>query len=122
MGRSTHHAYLQRGMHDSYSDVDYQLRSQSSHVDRFTPTASPEEMHEIDMQDVYERRQQRFSGLFPSASRTSSPAYPARLPTNSTLLTPLPGYEHTGDLDVYASYNVYGDNRPGSYDEKRRSG
>lgn len=129
MGRSTHHAYLQRGMHDSYSDVDYQLRSQSSHLDRFTPTASPEEMHEIDMQDVYERRQQRFSGLFPSTSRTSSPAYTAsnmaRLPTNSTLLTPLPGYEHTTDLDVYASYGVYADNRPGSggsYDEKRRSG
>lgn len=134
MGRSTHHAYLQRGMHDSYPDVDYQLRShpqQSSHVDRFTPTASPEEMHEIDMQDVYERRQQRFSGLFPSASRTGSPAYTAnnmaRLPTNSTLLTPLPGYETGGttDLDVYASYGVYADNRPGSggsYDEKRRSG
>lgn len=148
MGRSTHHAYLQRGMHDSYPDVDYQLRShpqQSSHVERFTPTGSPEEMHEIDMQDVYERRQQRFSGLFPSASRTSSPAYTAthpsnmpsshtamaRLPTNSTLLTPLPGYDHTGattDLDVYA-YGVYGNNRPGSghgsignYDEKRRSG
>ncbi|KAG2343970.1 hypothetical protein BDR05DRAFT_962259 [Suillus weaverae] len=149
MARSTHHAYLQRGMHDSYPDVDYQLHShpqQSSHVERFTPTASPPEMHEIDMQDVYERRQQRFSGLFPSASRTTSPTYTAthqpnmpsshtaisRLPTNSTLLTPLPGYEHMGattDLDVYASYGVYGDNRPGSghgstgsYDEKRRSG
>lgn len=142
MGRSSHHAYLQRGMHDSYGDVDYQLHShsqQGSHVDRFSATASPEEMHEIDMQDVYERRQQRFSGLFPSGSRTSSPAYAAshppsshtamaRLPSNSTLLTPLPGYEHTGattDLDVYASYNVYGNNRPGSngsYDEKRRSG
>jgi hypothetical protein len=122
-------------MHESYPDVDYQLHSQSSHVERFTPTASPEEMHEIDMQDVYERRQQRFSGLFP---RTSSPAYAAshqpnmptgmaRLPTNSTLLTPLPGYEGgTADLDVYGSYGVYGDNRPGSghgsYDEKRRSG
>ncbi|KAG2132799.1 hypothetical protein DEU56DRAFT_739318 [Suillus clintonianus] len=141
MGRSTHHAYLQRGMHDSYPDVDYHLRSQqNSHVDRFTPTASPEDMHEIDMQDVYERRQQRFSGLFPSASRNTSPTYAqpnmpsshaamSRLPTNSTLLTPLPGYEHPGattDLDVYASYGVYGDNRPGSghgsYDEKRRSG
>jgi hypothetical protein len=142
MGRSAHHAYLQRGMQDSYPDVDYQLRShpqQSSHVDRFTATASPEEMHEMDMQDVYERRQQRFSGLFPPASRTSSPAYVsthpsnmptamARLPTNSTLLTPLPGYEHAGattDLDVYG-YGVYGNHRPGSghgsYDEKRRSG
>ncbi|KAG2113056.1 uncharacterized protein F5147DRAFT_571985 [Suillus discolor] len=149
MGRSAHHAYLSRGMHDSYADVDYQLRShpqQGSHVDRFTPTASPEEMHDIDMQDVYERRQQRFSGLFPSASRTSSPTYTAthssnmpsshtamaRLPTNSTLLTPLPGYEHAGattDLNTYASYGVYPDNRPGSghgsigsYEETRRSG
>lgn len=149
MGRSAHHAYLSRGMHDSYADVDYQLRShpqQGSHVDRFTPTASPEEMHDIDMQDVYERRQQRFSGLFPSTSRTSSPTYTAthssnmpsshtamaRLPTNSTLLTPLPGYEHAGattDLNTYASYGVYPDNRPssghgsiGSYDETRRSG
>ncbi|KAG0709313.1 hypothetical protein DFH29DRAFT_793558 [Suillus ampliporus] len=150
MTRSGHHPYLQRGMHDSYPDVDYRLRShpqQSSHVDRFTPpTGSPEDMHEIDMQDVYERRQQRFSGLFPSATRTTSPAYAAahqpnmasshsamhRLPTNSTLLTPLPGYEHTGgtaNLDAYASYGAYGENRPGSvhgsigsYDEKRRSG
>ncbi|KAG1746600.1 uncharacterized protein EDB91DRAFT_1236043 [Suillus paluster] len=125
MARSGHHPYLQRGVHDSYPDVDYRVRShpqQSSHVDRFTPpTGSPEDMHEIDMQEVYERRQQRFSGLIHSATRTSSPAYATthqpnmtsshpvmnRLPTNNTLLTPLTGYEHTGgatNLDVYASY------------------
>lgn len=140
----THHSYLQR--HDSYPELEYRLRSHtqhSAHVDQFTPAGSPEEMPETDMQDVYERRQQRFSGLFPSASRTSSPAYTVinqptmsspqatmnRVPTNNTLL---PSYEHTGgtaDLDAYASYGVYSSNRPGSghggigsYDEKRRGG
>lgn len=143
MARS--HPYLQR--HDSYPEMEYRLRShsqQGAHVDQFTPPGgSPEDMHEVDMQDVYERRQKRFSGLFPSASRTSSPAYTAihqptmnsphlainRIPANNTLL---PGYEHSrgsADLDVYASYGVYGGTRPssgngsvGSYDEKRRSG
>jgi hypothetical protein len=144
MTRSSHHPYLQR--HDSYPEMEYRLRShsQGAHAEQFTPPAgSPEDMHEIDMQDVYERRQQRFSGLFPPASRTSSPAYTTihqptmssphsamnRISSNNTLL---PSYEHTGgtaDLDVYASYGVYGTNRPGSghgsmgsFDGKRRSG
>ncbi|OJA09553.1 hypothetical protein AZE42_01152 [Rhizopogon vesiculosus] len=142
MARSTHHPYLQR--HDSYPEMEYRLRSHSQQGahDQFTPPAgSPEDMHEIDMQDVYERRQQRFSGLFPPASRTSSPSYttihqptmssPHSVMNRVSTNTLLPGYEHTGgsaDLDVYASYGVYGANRPGSghgslgsYDEKRRS-
>jgi len=130
MSRSTHHSYLQR--HDSYPEIDYRMRShsqQSGHVDQFTPpTGSPEDMHDVDLQDVYERRQQRFNGLFSSASRTSSPAYTAihqsttssphsainRMPTTNALLQ---GYEPSSSnagLDVYASYGMYGSTRPGS--------
>jgi hypothetical protein len=140
------------------SDAEYQsyhLRSHldsAHHLERFSQPATPlDDLHdpEAHQRDVYARRQQRFSAFVSPHTRNSRVAHhPSphrhglnvhnvpmnRLPANSTLLTPLPGYEPPAmggipDLDFCGSYDVYNsDDRPGTghgsvggYDHRRRS-
>ncbi|KAF8845075.1 hypothetical protein BDN67DRAFT_893227 [Paxillus ammoniavirescens] len=140
------------------SDAEYQSYHLRSHIDsahhleRFSQPATPlDDLHdpEAHQRDVYARRQQRFSAFVSPHTRNSRVAHhPSphrhglnvhnvpmnRLPANSTLLTPLPGYEPPAmggipDLDFCASYDVYNsDDRPGTghgsvggYDHRRRS-
>ncbi|KAF9218947.1 hypothetical protein BS17DRAFT_718910 [Gyrodon lividus] len=143
---------------ESMSDADYQSYHLRSHLDsaqhpeRFPQLTGPlDDFHdpEAHQRDVYTRRQQRFSAFVSPHMRNSRVAYHTsphrhginiqnvpmnRLPANSTLLTPLPGYEPSPmggipDLDLCGSYDVYNsDSRPGTghgsvggYDDRRRS-
>ncbi|KIJ65616.1 hypothetical protein HYDPIDRAFT_27617 [Hydnomerulius pinastri MD-312] len=154
---SQHHPSHRHLSREALSDADFQSYhvrphlDSAHHPDRFTPpTGSLDDLHDLEahQREVYARRQQRFSAFVSPHARNSgaayhSPSHPPginipnvpmnRLPTNSTLLTPLPGYEPStmngvADLDLYSSYDVYGgDSRPGtghgsvgSFDDRRR--
>ncbi|KAH7927312.1 hypothetical protein BV22DRAFT_1007228 [Leucogyrophana mollusca] len=139
---------------NSLTDADLQSYRLRPHIQGSTEDLRYQS-DELDAQahqdDVYARRQQRFSAFHSPAARNSSGAgyisssapVPQhlssvalnRLPANSTLLTPLPGYEPptiagVSELDGYNPYETYGDDgRPGSghgslggyVDDRRRS-
>ncbi|KAH7890787.1 hypothetical protein F5I97DRAFT_1799133 [Phlebopus sp. FC_14] len=144
---SQHHPSQRHMSRDSLSEPEYQPYHLRSHSDSAHHPASPDDLHDLEahQRDVYVRRQQRFSSFASANPRSNGATYTPsshphgidmpmnRLPANSTLLTPLPGYEPppmgaVTDLDAYASYDVYGtDSRPetghgsiGSYDDSRR--
>ncbi|KAF9240699.1 hypothetical protein BU15DRAFT_45559 [Melanogaster broomeanus] len=138
----------------SMADAEYQSYHLRSHLDSaHHPERFPalDDLHdpEAHQRDVYARRQQRFSAFVSPHTRNNRVGYqvsPQRhgmnianasmncLPANSTLLTPLRGYEPptmggVPDVNPYGSYDVYNnDNRPGtghgsagSYDGRRPS-
>ncbi|KAH7913837.1 hypothetical protein BJ138DRAFT_1001365 [Hygrophoropsis aurantiaca] len=124
---------------NSLTETDLQSYRMRPHLQgsvedlRYPPDELDAQAHQ---DEVYARRQQRFSAFHSPAARnhpgagyiSSSAPVPQhlssvvmnRLPPNSTLLTPLPGYEGpaiTGapEVDSYNPYDIYADDiRPGS--------